>query len=153
MCANAAGDENSRFLSSSVTRSAARAAAAPANLSPDPVVDASSDDGSPSWTAFLSVTFDFDDSRLRDSDREKAGRAATYLAANPSSRIGLDGRSDPNGNGLRNKELMERRVAAVRNALIQAGVPGNKIETGDFADLRPIRDREVAAVLITPKAP
>ena len=105
--------------------------------------------GKASGAVFLAFAFDLDEARIRASDREKVTRAAAYVAANPSSRIGLDGRNDPNGNGLRNQSLMERRITAVHDALIQAGVPREQIETGEFADPQERRDREVAAVIIT----
>jgi outer membrane protein OmpA-like peptidoglycan-associated protein len=112
------------------------------------------DDGNASGTAFLAFTFNFDEARIRASDKEKAPRAAAYVAANPSSRIGLDGHGDPNGNGLRNQSLMEQRVAAVRDALIRAGVPSENIRTGKFAESQSRRDREVAVVIIAaPKSP
>ena len=111
-------------------------------------------DGKASGTAFVAFTFDFDEARIQPSDKDKVARTAAYVAANPSSEIGLDGHSDPNGNGLRNQNLMDQRIAAVRDALIQAGVPSEKIQTGKFADPQSRRDREVAAVIITaPKSP
>ena len=110
--------------------------------------------GKESWTAFAEFTFDFDEARMQAPDKDKVTKAAAYVAANPSAQIGLDGRSDPNGNGLRNQTLTDRRVAAVRDALIKAGIPSEKIQIGNFAGPQARRDREVAAVIITaPKNP
>jgi len=72
-----------------------------------------------------------------------------YLAENPSVRLGIDGTTDPNVTGSRNEYLSERRVGAVRDALIQAGTPASKIETGTFGDPRRPRDGQVEVLLIT----
>ena len=113
-----------------------------------------SDDAKSIGPAFLAFTFEFDEARIQASDKNKLIQAAAYVAANPTSRIGLDGRGDPNGNGLRNQNLMDLRVAAVRDALIKAGIPSDKIQTGNFAESQSRRDREVAAVIIAaPKKP
>jgi outer membrane protein OmpA-like peptidoglycan-associated protein len=43
----------------------------------------------------------------------------------------------------RDQNLSDRRVSAIRDALIQAGGPTPKIQTGAFGDTRLTRDRRV----------
>jgi outer membrane protein OmpA-like peptidoglycan-associated protein len=45
--------------------------------------------------------------------------------------------------------LSNRRVSAVRDALIQAGVPVYKIQSGTFGDARLTRDRRVEVLIRT----
>jgi outer membrane protein OmpA-like peptidoglycan-associated protein len=50
------------------------------------------------------------------------------MAKNPSLQLGIDA-TDPG-----NQTLGNRRADAVRDALVQAGVPSYKIQTGAFGD-------------------
>jgi outer membrane protein OmpA-like peptidoglycan-associated protein len=56
---------------------------------------------------------------------------------------------DPRGNDPRDEGLSNRRISAVRDALIRAGVPESKIQTGAFGDSRLTRDRRVEVLLST----
>jgi OmpA family protein len=58
------------------------------------------------------------------SDSAKVSDIASYLRQNPRQQIGIDGSMDP-----KNTDLSKRRVSAVGNALLQAGVPSYKIQT------------------------
>lgn len=86
------------------------------------------------WTPFKDFWFDLDRSDLRSSDSGKASDVARYLSQNPGQQVGIDGSIDPN-----NADLSNRRVSTVRAALLQAGVPADKIQTGAFGD--PLRQR------------
>jgi len=50
------------------------------------------------------------------------------MQQNPSLQVGIDGSMDPRGTDPRNQDLSNRRVGAVRDALIQAGVPAYRIQ-------------------------
>jgi len=65
----------------------------------------------------------------------KATAEATLLARqNPAVRLGIDGSTDLlRGTNQYNAGLSQRRVSTVRDALIQAGVSADRIETGTFA--------------------
>lgn len=56
---------------------------------------------------------------------------------------------DPRGSDPRDQNLSDRRISAVRDALIQAGVPSYKIQTGAFGDTRLTRDRRVEVLIGT----
>lgn len=69
---------------------------------------------------------------------------AAYLARNPSLELGIDGAADG-----RDPNLSERRVASVRDALMQAGVPGYQIRVGQFANPDVRRNGQVEVLLKT----
>jgi outer membrane protein OmpA-like peptidoglycan-associated protein len=48
-----------------------------------------------------------------------------------------------------NPRLAERRVSAVRDALMRAGVPTDKMETGAFGDPQLRRDGRVEVLLLS----
>ena len=49
----------------------------------------------------------------------------------------------------RNQELSDQRVRAVREALIEAGVPSSKIQTGTFGDTQLQHDGRVTVLIRT----
>lgn len=102
-----------------------------------------------SWTSFRDFWFDFNRADIQPSDTSKASEIADYMNQNPSLRVGIDGSMDPRGTDPRNQGLSDRRVDAVRDALIQAGVPASKIRTGAFGDARLTRDRRVEVLIST----
>ena len=68
---------------------------------------------------------------------------------NPSLQIAIDGSIDQRGADSHNKDLCNRRVKAVRDALIEAGVPTNKISVGAYGDAELRRDRRVEVLIAT----
>jgi outer membrane protein OmpA-like peptidoglycan-associated protein len=80
---------------------------------------------------------------------KKVSEIARYMKNNPSLAVGLDGCTDPRGTDPRNKDLSHRRVLAIRDSLIDAGVPTSRIQVGAFADKHSVHDGRVAALLCT----
>lgn len=68
-----------------------------------------------SWNAIADYTFDSGSNEISDADGGKAREVAARLREVPSLRIGIDGQN-------------VRRVDAVRDELIAAGVPSFKIQ-------------------------
>jgi outer membrane protein OmpA-like peptidoglycan-associated protein len=101
------------------------------------------------WTSFRDFWFDFNRADLQTSELNKVTEVATYMKQNPSLQVGIDGSVAPNGADPRNQDLSDRRVSAVRDALIQAGVPASKIQTGAFGDAQLTRDRRVEVLIRT----
>jgi len=81
-----------------------------------------------SWTHYRNFRFGYHSAQIRASDQSTANDIAAYMAKNPSLQIGIDA-TDPG-----NQALGNRRADAVRDALVQAGVPSYKIQTGAFGD-------------------
>jgi outer membrane protein OmpA-like peptidoglycan-associated protein len=89
------------------------------------------------WSSFRDFLFDFDKSAIRSNEMSHVSDIAAHLRQNPSARIGIDGHTDPRGTDPYNQGLSERRVNAIRDALVQAGVPADKIKTGAFGETQP----------------
>lgn len=88
------------------------------------------------WISLKEFMFDYDRSDIRYSESRKPSEVAAYLSQNPSVRLGIDGYTDSRGTSQYNLPLSQRRVTTVRDALIQAGVPADRIETGTFGSDR-----------------
>jgi outer membrane protein OmpA-like peptidoglycan-associated protein len=101
------------------------------------------------WTSFRSFDFAYNDDRILKSDAAQSEDIATYLQANPSLDLGLDGRMDPRGSDPKDQALTDRRVASVRVALIAAGVAPGRIKIGAFGDPQNRRDRRVEVLFAT----
>jgi len=82
------------------------------------------------------IMFDYDRSDIRYSESRKPSEVAAYMSQNPSVRLGIDGYTDVRGTSQNNPPLSQRRVTTVRDALVQAGVPADRIETGTFGSDR-----------------
>jgi outer membrane protein OmpA-like peptidoglycan-associated protein len=53
---------------------------------------------------------------------------AKALTANPTARAELSGFADPTGDAARNLELAKQRATTVRDALVAAGVPAERVD-------------------------
>ncbi len=89
------------------------------------------------WTAFRNFLFDFDRADIRSAETDKVWEIAAYMRQNPSLQVGIDGYADPRGTDPHNQALSQRRVDAVRDALIEAGVPAYKIQAIALGTARP----------------
>jgi outer membrane protein OmpA-like peptidoglycan-associated protein len=101
------------------------------------------------WAAYRDFTFYGDQANLQPSDVTMTNEIASYMANNPSLQIGIDGSTNPSGAAPTNQELNDRRVSAVKTALLNAGVPAYKIQIGPFGDPQLRRDGRVEALLST----
>lgn len=90
----------------------------------------------PRWTKFNDILFDFDKSDIRANEMSKVAAVAAYLKQNPSVQVAIDGHADPRGTDPYNQALSQRRVNTIRDALVKAGVPGDKIQAGAFGEQR-----------------
>lgn len=89
------------------------------------------------WVTFKDILFDFDKADVRVTETEKIFEITTFMKENPSVHLGIDGHADPRGSTSYNLALSQRRVSAIRTALIAAGVPADRIKTGAFGEERP----------------
>ena len=87
------------------------------------------------WTSFKDIRFDFDKAEIRPSEVTGLEALAAYLKANPTFTVELEAFADPRGTDAYNLKLSQRRVEAVRSALIAAGVPEANIGTGSYGEL------------------
>jgi peptidoglycan-associated lipoprotein len=89
------------------------------------------------WSSFRDFLFDFDKSAIRSNEMKHVSDIAAYMKNNPSARVGIDGHTDPRGTDAFNQGLSERRVNAIRDALVAAGVSAGRISTGAFGESQP----------------
>jgi len=88
------------------------------------------------WTSFNEVRFDLNQTYIRTDEMYKVSDVVTYIQKNPSHRVGIDTFADPIGTDPYNVSLGQRRVDAVRDALINAGLPASKITKGGIGQAR-----------------
>ena len=86
------------------------------------------------WVALRQIHFTYDDPNIRPSEMKKISEIAAYLNDNPSSRLGIDGTTDlRRGTNKYNVSLSAQREANVRDALLRAGVPADRMQIGSYA--------------------
>jgi len=101
------------------------------------------------WTSYREFWFGYGSADINSSEANKISEIAAYMKQNPSLEIGIDGSMDPRGTDPRDQDLSNRRVNAIRNALIKAGVPANQIKAGAFGDVDLRHDRRVEVLFAT----
>jgi peptidoglycan-associated lipoprotein len=83
------------------------------------------------------IYFEFDSSEIKSEYNDLITAHAHYLAANPSTRIRVEGNTDERGSREYNIGLGERRAQAVRRALMLQGVAEAQITTVSYGEERP----------------
>jgi peptidoglycan-associated lipoprotein len=83
------------------------------------------------------VYFDFDSSEIKGAGTDVVAAHAKFLAANPSTRVRLEGHTDERGSREYNIGLGERRAQAVRRALLLQGASDPQISTVSYGEERP----------------
>ncbi|TVS14132.1 MAG: peptidoglycan-associated lipoprotein Pal [Wenzhouxiangella sp.] len=84
------------------------------------------------------IYFEFDRSNVRAEFRPIIDAHATYIQANPSARVILEGHTDERGSREYNLGLGERRGNSVQDLLVAAGVASRQIEVVSFGEERPV---------------
>ncbi len=85
-----------------------------------------------------SVYFDFDKSDIKADSLSVVASWATYLSANPTSKVRLEGNTDERGTREYNIGLGERRANAVAQALEAKGVSASQLTTVSYGKERPV---------------
>jgi len=84
--------------------------------------------------AFKDILFDTDKSDIRSNETSKITDIAAHVKQNSPMQVGIGGYADPRGTDQHNQGLSERRVKAIRDALVKAGVASDKIQTSAFGE-------------------
>jgi outer membrane protein OmpA-like peptidoglycan-associated protein len=103
------------------------------------------------WTPYREFWFSYDSADLQPSESNRFAEIATYMKRNPSLDLAIDGSMDSRGTDPHDLSLRDRRVNAVRDGLVKAGVPTQRIQTGAYGDAELRRDRRVALLIATAK--
>lgn len=84
------------------------------------------------------VYFDLDSYTIRPEAYPRLDRQAAWLRDYPQVTVRIEGNADERGTAEYNLALGARRAEAVRNYLVQRGVPAARIQTISFGKERPI---------------
>jgi peptidoglycan-associated lipoprotein len=83
------------------------------------------------------IYFDYDKYDIRASEQRSLQTDAQFLQQHPNIHITVEGHSDERGSTEYNLALGTSRAEAVKNALIQAGVAGDRIKTISYGKEKP----------------
>jgi len=90
------------------------------------------------WTSMDNVNFEFRSAGIQPKCAEKIAKLATWMNDNQPVAIALDGHGGDSWANDNNPTLSARRVQAVREALIAAGVAPGRISVGTFGARGPV---------------
>jgi peptidoglycan-associated lipoprotein len=83
------------------------------------------------------IHFAFDSAVIRDSERASLQSVASALAANPNTKLLIEGNCDERGTEEYNRSLGERRALAAREALAKLNVDPMRIFTRSYGKDKP----------------
>ncbi|MEE8436255.1 MAG: peptidoglycan-associated lipoprotein Pal [bacterium] len=83
------------------------------------------------------MLFEFDKAEILAEYKAVIQENATKLLDNPSMVATIEGHADERGTNEYNLALGQRRAEAIRDALIESGVPPSQLQTITFGEERP----------------
>jgi peptidoglycan-associated lipoprotein len=83
------------------------------------------------------VYFEFDRYNVRPGELPKVKSVVDYMKGQPSFKVLIEGHCDERGTPEYNRALGERRALSIREALIQLGLNGDRIQTVSFGEDKP----------------
>jgi outer membrane protein OmpA-like peptidoglycan-associated protein len=90
------------------------------------------------WSSVENVQFEFKQAAIQSKCEDKIARLVTWMNDHPRLSIGLDGHVDDTQANDNDPTLSARRVSAVREALVSAGIAPGRISTGEFGARAPL---------------
>lgn len=90
------------------------------------------------------VLFGTDLSRLNAEGMQTAQKLALVLQQNPQRTVLVEGFTDSTGSAAHNQELSERRASAVRSALLEQGVAGERVTTRGYGEAHAVAANDTA---------
>lgn len=91
------------------------------------------------------VLFGSNRSEIKSGGTRNLQKLAEFLREYPKRKVLIEGYTDSTGNDSYNQSLSERRANAVRTALLDAGVNGNRISTRGYGKRFPVADNNTAS--------
>jgi peptidoglycan-associated lipoprotein len=83
------------------------------------------------------VYFDYDKSDVRADQQSLVQADAAFLQQHPNMSVTIEGHCDERGSTEYNLALGDNRASAVKNALVAAGVPADRVKTVSFGKEKP----------------
>ncbi len=96
-------------------------------------------------SGLLDVFFDFDSWQINEQGRMALAGDAEWIRGNPGVLVKVEGHCDERGTGAYNLVLGEKRAKAVRNYLVELGVPANQLAVVSYGKERPFCTERVEA--------
>ncbi|MFZ6844624.1 OmpA family protein [Undibacterium sp. RuTC16W] len=90
------------------------------------------------------VLFGTDMSRLNPDGMRTAKKLADVLQQNPQRTVLVEGFTDSTGSAAHNQQLSERRATAVRNALQEMGIAGERVALRGYGEAFPVAGNATA---------
>lgn len=85
------------------------------------------------------IHFDYDSAVIRSDEKSKLDAVAAYLKSAPTGvALLIEGNCDERGTEEYNRALGERRALAAREALVAAGVDGQRVATRSYGKDNPV---------------
>jgi peptidoglycan-associated lipoprotein len=84
------------------------------------------------------VFFDYDKYEVKPAGRATLDKQAAWLKRYPQWKVVIEGHCDERGTREYNLALGERRANAVKNYLVNQGIPANRITTISYGKERPV---------------
>ncbi|KUG09309.1 OmpA family protein [Solirubrum puertoriconensis] len=94
------------------------------------------------WINFDRVYFDARKATLTDESMAQLRNVADILESFPDSRVKIGGYTDTTGTFLQNLKLSEERATVAMAALVDLGVPANRIEAKGYGQKYPVASNE-----------
>ena len=91
------------------------------------------------------IFFDTGKSQLKPGARNTLQKIADVLKTDPTIKMSVEGHTDSVGTAEKNLELSEMRANAVREFLVNAGVPADKISATGKGEADPVATNKTAA--------
>lgn len=91
----------------------------------------------PAASPLKDVFFEFDKSAIRDDQKPALNEDVAWLKGNSKAKITIEGHCDERGTAEYNLALGERRAKAVKDYLIAAGLPADRVSTISYGKERP----------------
>lgn len=83
------------------------------------------------------VFFGYDSWQINEDGRRALAADADWIRGNPGAQVKVEGHCDERGTGAYNLVLGEKRAKAVRNYLVELGVPANQLTVVSYGKERP----------------
>ena len=117
----------------------ARSAVAPVQASSSTSTGLPAALSDPSSPVFRKIVyFDFDSFEIREEFRSLIQAHASFLQANKSLKVAIQGHTDERGTREYNLALGQKRAEAVRKALVTLGVPDAQLEAVSLGEEKPM---------------
>ncbi|MBX2881925.1 MAG: OmpA family protein [Granulosicoccus sp.] len=84
------------------------------------------------------VLFDIDEASLAPGAARNIAKIASFMRSYPERRAVIEGHTDSMGDEHYNLTLSRERAMAVRDALVDAGIPNHRISTRGFGEVLPV---------------